>query len=453
MSINVFGFQIGRVGSVNNLNDNSRKQSTVLDIIKYSVSLGAEHCDNVYTKYRRDKKMSLTQDMLKTICVENAINGISPIYGLELRTNIIKSMTKSLSREVVDEINLIGVDSKGNTKTVTDIKSEKEFNISLNVNENIVKDIFEKAFLWEKCLIVGIIRDGVVHLSVIQPYKYTKVGDSYLILTSNGKDVINETRDDTFSPLGKLCWEFSFNDSFYDKLESIFAYEIADSAITKETRMNLSKLFIDRELFKENPVEQEVLNIVDVPSPIQAGAEGSSKASYYDVYQGKNSLSELVEAKKDKQDSLTNLFKLSARALGLKTTSTDFASELPYENDLTAKTVNDYRSILSQLLTGIARELTKVDYIIHLGEYELNSYIAIVSLNKTAIESGQMSLETAVKRLNPYFTEENVSEEVIKIKIDNPKYTLNNKEIELGKSLGLLSGSYTNETIDSSTEV
>lgn len=431
--MNLFGFTIARNADV--IGDNNGiYQTMVLDTIKQSVRY--DNKSNVYLAHLHDKKIKIPESARKAIVVDEAIQGKAPIYQIELRTNIMKSMIKSLSREVIDNLNINQV--IGAKVSPALVIENNDYAVNIEIDLETAKAIFEKAFIYENVLIVANIKDGHMKFTALAPYRWYRAGDGYVIMNFKDGKVTEEFRNVNFSEFGDLCWEFTLNDSFYDKLEPIFAYETADSAITKEVKVNLSKIFIDKKMFRNNPVEQEVLNLVDVPENVSLANDGLKRASYFDSFQGKNSLSEIIEAKQDKQDSLTNVFKLSAKSLGLKSTGTDFASELPYDNDLTAKTVNDYRTQLSDLLTLIASELTNKEYLVVLGKYELTSMTAIATVNQTALQSGQMSIHSAVARLYPELEDSQIEMEVVRIKIDNPKYEMTLKEHALAETLGWL---------------
>lgn len=336
--------------------------------------------------------------------VDNCINGIGCFYANNINDDVISNMVRNITNEVFNDItfNLVTSTAKKKIEEISSVQATDKSN-KLFTNKGTFKNHFEHLFKYQKIGVKKNIVKGNIVLIPLKPYEYhidkkktiqvnvegenldiadsveMKTGTVEIIIGWDGEKALTE-----IVPLDdKTFFELTFDSRLFNKLEVILDYQMANSNLTKETELNKTKIHMDNKMHRGDTINTEVYKLVDVPTGIAKDKEGAVQ-SYFQTKESKNSLSEIEVVVDRKAKQLVGGFRLSRKTLGLSE-SQDFASSLPYENDLTAKTINAYRDYIGILLTGILNQLVgKTNILVDCGKYSLTSQEAIADKHNKA---------------------------------------------------------------------
>lgn len=419
----------GKGSNVNypDIDNTNLQKSSVLDPLKKSANLNPTQ----YLNYLEESKIKPNPLSKRTFTINQNLNGHSPLYKICVFTNTIENLVDTLTEEVFSDLKITNISDAEITNV--DIQNVKA---TLQLNSKKFEEIFKYLYLYGEIFVVPTYSTADVSFTLFLPFQYVELNNQTWIIDVDGKKLIPTEG-----------FVISYKSNFYKNLETVLSYDLINSAIVKETALNQSKLFTDSKMFKKNAVYDETINLVDVPKSPLAGVE-NSKTKYIDVFSGKNTLTDLIGAKREMELNLTKSFRLSKKALGLDSSGVDFASSLPYENDKTAKTINGIREDLAITFSNFVTNLTGVKVIFDFGTYELSSLEAIVDTNQKALSSNQMSIRRGVARnLDANIDDINVSRETLTIKIEK-NITLTFEEETEAIKLGLMAPMQTVEEIE-----
>jgi len=420
-------------GALVGLDLKSKNHSTetyTLELLKDSTSLAI--CkSNIYYLGWVDQEIFLPGDKLRAIVTDQVRNGKVVLYSKNTFKNSINKFVKNLTREVISDLK-VKIQKGGSEEEIIDSYDFIDKDMKMLFVNDVFKNIFKTGYIYEK---VGIYIEvdkttGYLTLNILKPFEYIKTSDSVYVMTfdmkgnpmiekrqlSAGKLFLNDT-ETSFDSL--MFFEISFDSDMFNSLETILAYDMTDSNIEKEIEMNKSKIYVDKGIHKSNVINNEVMNLVDVPGGVEI-TKDKKIGDYIYLANSNKTITEIINGKKEKEMDLVNVFGLSKKALGLESAPQDFASSLPYENDTTAKTVNEWRDFFGDELSVIFTVLTGTEIIVDLGKYALESEEAIIDVNQKAIQSRQRSISNAVAvNLNKPEDDEEVILETAKIKYEN----------------------------------
>lgn len=402
---------------------------------------------NEYNKYWRDNNC-LDKFKREAQVIDNCINGVGKFYSYNINDDLISTMTNNLTKEVFKDIK-----AKVKSGDIYEDVNELTSTIStskLSFNQQTFKDVFKNLFLYQQIGIKINIVNGFYQIEVLKPYEYN--------ISENGNvEIITGFDNKTKKPIIELRTSFDgmnfingeksvsqyfynlyLDTRFYNKLEVILDYQMCDSNTTKEVELNKTKQFIDRKMWGKNPINSEIVSLVDVPKN-KIATDNSTMSAYFQMLASKNSLGDIASIVDMKAKKVVNSFELSRKTLGLGDTGTDFSSSLPYENELTSATVNNYRDYLSGVLTSIVNDLLKRnDYYIDLGQYSLTSEEAVLDRNVKVTQSDSGSINSKIaNKLDLDIQDDRVYYEVCKLKIEKNLTMTMDEELK-AQELGLL---------------
>jgi hypothetical protein len=407
---------------------------------------------NNYNKYWRDKHSSDIIDKYKKQAqvIDNCMAGNGEFYNKNINNDLLTTFLNNVANETFNDVTYLikKKDEKGNEETVQ-IEEIQKLNTTskMELQKTTFKDLFKKSFLYEVVGVSATLKNGVYSLDFLKPYQYHNFGDTVEIIvgfdkngvamverraTSHGLSFVDGKQTD-----GLYFFEIFFESRFYNKLEMILDYQMINSNLSKEVELNKSKLIVDKKIYPGNTINTEEIMMIDVPNNIANNNEEKVN-SYMSIKQSKNGLTEITTTLESKAKDLVMGFGLSKKTLGLGE-SADFASSLPYENELTAKTINSYRDYFEVQITKILQEiLQRQDFMVDFGKYSLTSEEAVLDKNIKATQSQSKSISQKVADLlDEGIESEEVLKETIKIKIENNITLTLAEEIKAGE-LGLL---------------
>lgn len=367
---------------------------------------------NSYNKYwlKNYKADAVTPIKLQAQIIDNCVNGIGKFYANNINDDIIASMVRNITNEVFNDItfNLIIKQTEENQE----IERQESFQSptksnKLFTNKGTFKNHFEYLYKYQKIGIKKNIVDGNIILIPLKPYEYhvDKTNTIDIHATNEDGTTTSETKKGTveiiigwdgekpkteITPLeDKTFFELTFDSRLFNKLEVILDYQMTNSNLTKEIELNKTKIHIDKKMYQSDTINTEVYALVNVPASISKD-QSDAVQSHFQTKESKNGLNEMGGALDRKAKQLVGAFRLSRKTLGLSE-SQDFASSLPYENDLTAKTINAYRDYIGVLLSGFLNHIfDKTNILVDCGKYSLTSQESVADKHLKA-KSGNIA--------------------------------------------------------------
>ena len=424
----------------NYYNYKENQNTYTLELIKKSM---VPNGSNVYLSYWALHKVKVDKIAKNAVVIDDVRNGRVPLYQFNTFGNTINNVVRNVKNETIIDVDVSLTNSAGEKTYYKDFDMFFK-NLKLSFDKEDLGKIFETAWLYERCGVKINVIDKKIKFEVLKPYEYAKVNGGVICLYGDNGSLKQEVRtfDGSKSAVDGVevpftngaFFEVTTKSDMYNKLETILAFDLVNSNIEKAIELGKGKELIDRKMFKNNPINSEVISIVDVP---EGSYESSADkiSSYYTKINPQNTLADLVLAKENKVKDLTNLFGLSAKTMGVNTGGKDLAIEVKYENDLTSKTVNALRDELSTQYQQILAILTGVDFDVDLGIYSLTSKDAVIETNSKAISGKMLSIIESQKGL--YDDEEEAIKNGLIIKIEN-NMTLTLEEEIMAGDIGLL---------------
>ena len=394
------------------ISKSSNQKSSALDPIKKSVTIVTEK--NLYLNFLKKNKIKIDEKQLKSAAIYANVTGSTECYkNVAIFNNTIDNMVSCLTNEVFSDLKILN--SKNEEIQFVEYNEVQK---TLDLNMEYFKKIFYNMYIYTEILLVGD--------DIYLPFQYVEDNDLYFLIDLKNSKLVEVNGI-----------KVEFDSKFYNKLETILTYDVINSVLIKESILNQSRIFIDKKMFSKNVVYDEIVNLIDVPNNEIIGST-NDKSKYIDIFAGKNSLADLIATKREVELNLVNSFKLSKKTLGIDSGGQDFASSLPYENDMTAKTINNLRSIMKNKLVELIFLTTNRYVNFEFGRYQLTSFESIININQKALMSNQMSIQTAVsKSLDLPADSDEVLEEVVRIKIEK-NITLTMAEDLMAQSLGII---------------
>lgn len=359
--------------------------------------------------------------------VDNISDGITEFHTYNINDNIINTMVNNIANEVFSDLQIVATNGDEIKELDEEIIANK-VRLKLSIDSDSFKDIFKKAFKYDRIGIYIDVKNQNGTLMSLPPYQY-KINDNNVTIFIWDGDKVNEMTIEK-----QYFYEYRLKNDFWNSLEILLDYQAATSAVSREIQIGQSKLAIDKKVWKNNPVNSEFMQIIDVPKGIATGDDGAIK-NHMQIMKGNNNLYSLINAAEMKAKQLVATFSLNKKTLGLFSEKQDFASSLPYENDLTAKTINDYRESMEQLFNALVQQITeRSDVSFIFGKYSLTSEEAILDSNQKGMNSQTMSVSKRVSRfLDKTEDDDVVFSETIKIKLENNIQMTLEEEIKAGE--------------------
>lgn len=403
-----------------NYNPNKKNKCSTLDLIK------SKNYNNEYIKAWKLLKINVNNNQLIATNINNTKNGNIELYDKHVFKNTINIFLKILENETINNLEVLYNKEKIN------VFNFKDINQFLNIDQEKLKEIFSKLYLYPEIGIkIDVVNEfGEMKLTILEPYKYNKIDNKVIILNIENKEISKEIRIlDTkenniiYGDIKKTVkiknagfFTIKSFEDFDKKIESVLSYDSVDSQVTKEILINASKLFIDRKIVKKNIINDDVINLIDVPETISIDSKPNN--GIIENVPSKNNISEILNGVISRANNLVQIFGLSKKSLGIDS-GQDFASSLPYENDLTAKTINDLRLKMSNVFEEIFLNITGDNIKFEFEKYKLNSKESIININQKAINSNQMSIRESIsERLDLDLDDEKVLYLTCLVKID-----------------------------------
>lgn len=379
-------------GSINGENNDRGevKKFKTLDVIKEIHN--ADNYLNPYLKLvqahnkepkNKDQQIKFSYAQMTSIMINEILVGNRHLYKDVVFRNTLELITKKLTEEIVKDFNIFDDGGKIQVGGKVLYFDAENFDIETMIN---------KALIYGKVGIKANINNGSFTFEFLEPYKYFKEENGVKVLQIiENKLLTLEERfkiDDSLVIINGEAREDIDQIYFYELelptyttkgIEVIFEYDVINTALTKETLINSSKLFGDMDYFKKNPINTDFIETIDMPEGLKIGEDKQSAT--LTQMTSTITLSEKLELKNSKANELAVGYGLNKKTLGIDSSSQDFATSLQYENDSTASTINAYRKLLTDKLEAIIKELTGITVDLQFGEYKLDSSEQRAQLN------------------------------------------------------------------------
>lgn len=391
--------------NVNTINNGKRMQKDwrTIDIIKEK----KDFVDPLYTLIENnDKKMSSEQK--HAFYIKSLAEGSNEFYDYAIFQNTINQMATNFANEMTSNVAYKLPSTKENEEQqeITEVESIYGFKLQF-ANLSIYHlcrsiDKFGKAW-------IKINRDANgFNFEIVEPWEVKRRDKGYIIYRTNMRgelvqEIRTKTSETTFeyrelvknNQLVEVadvnlpnCGMFEFTFETFTSVghEVIKALDLLDSGIFEEVRKNSSKVYTDKSLWLNSPVDKDIIQLMDIPNSQVLAGDGSKQANngMMNVVSTPFGLNDIINASNKYANALVIKRGLSKKTLGLDSSAQDFASSLPYENDVTAKTINSTRRALELQLEEFIYLITGKYVIVDLGLYEMVSQEAITANNKEA---------------------------------------------------------------------
>lgn len=433
----------------NSTSDREPTPTLTLETLKDQVNT-KEITYNKYNNYWLIHNIDIDYMKQRAQVIDNCANGVGKFYDNVINDDIIYTMVNNISAKTLNDItyNVLKLNGEEVEITPKNELQRTDTTTKLMLHKDTFKKLFEYLYMYEKVALKVDIVNGQYKIIPLKPYEYNidQYGTIEIIVgfDNKGKAIVEKraSNNGNYAIDGQFTedlyfYEFYFNSRLFNKLELILDYQLIAASITKEVELNKSKVFMDKKMFKDKFINKEAIQLVDVPSTVSDRQDNIG--SYFNVSNtGTNDLNSLSNALDGKSKKLVNGLRLSRKTLGLSE-SVDFASSLPYENELTAETINEYREQLTEIITSFLMQLLKRnDIAIDLGKYKLTSKEAILDQNNKATQSKSESVSKKVANiLDKDVDDIDVITETIKIKLEN-NIIMTMEEETFAQELGLI---------------
>lgn len=367
---------------------------------------------NPYLQLMETLKIKPTPFQKKAAYINSIATGHNKFYRDVIFQDTINDMSKKFANELFSGVKFtfnLGEDTK--VIEQGDLVQSELYNVAINVEDIPLIKLAEEGMKYSKVALKINIEDGKYKFEVLPPFRYTKVNDNRFYINYITKDndllleqrsvedgtlIITEQVENSQKGASKpviteipgidnpLIFEVKFATYTPAGIEKIKEYDLLCSNITAEVAKNQSKIFGDKRLFKDNPINTDYIQTLDIPESSKALGDSATSSAMMNVVSSKHSLTDLIAAKNEKSTELVTHYGLSKKVLAMDSSQQDFASSLPYENDMTAKTINEARRKISSELEKILFILLGKPINLEMGKYKLVSQDAITSNNQKA---------------------------------------------------------------------
>lgn len=427
----------------NNVNtvDNSRRLQDdwrTVDIVKERKAFN----DPLY-KLIDDNKHRMHREQSHAFYIKSLALGTNEFYEFAIFQDTIRQMANKFTNELLSNLAFKiknREDTEADDQEIDSIASSV-YGFTLDFAALKLADLCKSVDIYGRAWIKVNKDDAGYNFEIVEPWEVKRRDNGYIIYRANMRgelvqEIRTQTSDNTFNY--KLvekgarnpqeievkmpnCGMFEFTFETFTSVghEVIKAYDLLDSGIFEEVRKNSSKVYTDKNLFKSSPVDKDIMQLIDVPSSQVLAGEGSKNANnaLMTVANTPFSLGDIINAANKYANGLVIKRGLSKKTLGLDASAQDFASSLPYENDVTAKTINATRRELEQQLEEFIYLITGKYITVDMGIYELVSQEAITANNKEADAFRSLRMKVA-RELRLPLDHEDVLLETWRIKFD-----------------------------------
>lgn len=361
-----------------------------------------------------NKKGELTREFKMLLNYESLVNGTNPFYNRITFQDTLRDMGDRVADIVVpDRIKIMSGEEE--VEIVPRIGTQLRFD-----PRNLpLKEIVTIATLYDKAGIYVHIVNGQYTFEILKPFEYIYKGNELIVFGKYerriGVNVIDEEAHVVMIDNGMprndeqmLFYEFHSGMRMTAKIEKILEYDLASSNVIIEQSLNKSKIFTPSTLWGSNPINRDVVEMINLPENL-FGDQEQLKNTIYQTKESKFGMSDIVLTKQTIASDIAFKIGFSKKTLGIGDATIDYSNSLKYENDTTAKTVNKQRRMLEHFLNVMINDLTGANVMVELGNLELTSKEAIVDNNAKAINSQQMPIREAIAlRMNKSIDDEEV---------------------------------------------
>lgn len=426
--------------NVNTISTNKRYQDDwrTVDIVKECKKFN----DPLYTLID-SAKHRISPEQKHAFYIKSLAEGTNEFYQYAIFQDTIRQMANKFTNELLSNMAFKLENQRGSEADDVEIDSINSVPYDFDLEFAALKlaDLCKVIDIYGKAWIKINKNEEGYNFDIVEPWEVKRIEAGYVIFRTNLRgELVQEVRkqkdDKTFTYKLETakdrqpeeikvqmpnCGMFEFTFETFTSVghEVIKAYDLLDSGIFEEVRKNSSKVYTDKNLFRNNPVDKDIMQLMDVPESNVLAGEGSKNANnaLMTVANTPFSLGDIINATNKYANGLVIKRGLSKKTLGLDASAQDFASSLPYENDVTAKTINATRRELEGQLEEFIYLITGKYVKVDLGIYELVSQEAITANNKEADAFRSLRMKVS-RELRLPLTHEDVLLETWRIKFD-----------------------------------
>lgn len=426
-----------------NKNNNGADRYYTLQEIKEATRHDVNNTWHAQHYKNATNETKLPREFVRLLNYESLVNGTNKFYNRITFQDTLRDMGDRVADIVVpDRIKLMDGEQE------IDIVPRIGTTLRLDPRNLPLKEIVTVATLYDKAGIYVHIKNGQYKFEILKPFEYIFRGNELIVFGKYerhiGVNVVDEKPNVVMIDNGvprtdeqMLFYEFNSGMRMTAKIEKILEYDLASANVIIEQSLNKSKIFTPSTLWGSNPVNRDVIEMVNLPENLY-GDQEQLKNTIYQTKESKFGMSDIVLTKQTIASDIAFKLGYSKKTLGIGDATIDYSNSLKYENDTTAKTVNKQRRMLEHFLNAMIGDLTGSNIMVELGNLELTSKEAIVDNNAKALNSQQMPIREAMAlRMNKRIDDEEVLLYSYMIKNER-NLTPDDLEMEIAGKYGLI---------------
>lgn len=428
--------------AVNGISKNSVNKKEY-DIIRDGIKHYLNHEKNSYSTFLDDRGLFTKKEKLQMI-VDSIYTEDNEFYNTNFRTSTLRTIIKKVSSRVVDDIKFTFEDEEiGVIKIPVINQYDQVVYIDYELNASDFNEISKKFLLYSEVCLLGNIIDGKVVFKIVEPFKVLKKRDEYVytyfneygekcleyrtsekIITEIKKTGENEEEISEFreikNPFGRpMIFTIKKDDTFIERgtLELIMMRSFLYNTTTKESALTAIQLFIDKGYIgSDNILNLNRGSYVPLNSLNLRTDAGDVNRPIYEEFSPQIRANDLVTLDNNIIKEISRSLNLDSSTIGFDTNSDTKAVEVRSHINDSENNINTLKTELELKLNNFLKELTGSDYFeISIPEYKVISQEQQMSITNSAISNGYMTIMTAVKRLNPDWSEDEQKIEAYKL--------------------------------------
>lgn len=428
--------------AVNSISKDSVKKKEY-DIIRDGIKHYLNYEKNIYSSFLDDRGLFTKKEKLQMV-VDSIYTEDNDFYNTNFRTSTLRTIIKKVSSRVVDDVKFTLDDEEIDVIKIPVINQYNQVvYIDYDLNVSDFNEISKKFLLYSEVCLLGNIVGGKFVFKIVDPFKILKSGDMYTytyfneygekclenrdperITTEikktgdNGEEIseITETRN----PFGRpMVFTIKKDDTFIERgtLELIMMRSFLYNTTTKESALTAIQLFIDKGYIgSDNILNLNRGSYVPLNSLNLRTDAGDANRPIYEEFSPQIRANDLVTLDNNIVKEISRSLNLDSSTIGFDTNGDTKAVEVRSHINDSENNINTLKLELELKLNKFLRELTNNDYFkISIPEYKVISQEQQMSITNSAISNGYMTILTAVKRLNPEWSEDEQKVEAYKL--------------------------------------
>lgn len=389
-----------------------------------------------------------------------------PFYEKNVRTSILRTTMKRVASKVLDNYSI--TDAKG--------KEVNNFTIDLGgvttehvVDDNTYTEAVKQLLLGGTVYLVAYFNeDGQLYFKVKDRYNVRPNPTGWDILyTENGKPKVQRRHlDNNAQPVVDILqksekrdvWEIAYTDTIAGEqfdamdtfgvypltieqfvttgtLELVLMYSQTWGTIDKEIVLGALQLFADKGYTSTGLIAmQDFYTPVDTPKTSTALEDGGKPL--FEVYSPQLRENALQVLRDIIREEIATTLMLDKTSLGIDSNGAT-ATEESIKLSASVDTINMLKKDVERALNTFLVTLSGGLYMVAIERYRVNDMASLVDVVAKAKSAGMISINTGVETIHPDWTEDEIAEEVVRIKLETMQ-ELTPTEDKLAQSLGII---------------